>query len=39
MQDEVSVKNGNSSFERVEQFSILGTTIMNESSVQEERAD
>ena len=36
MQDKVIMKIDNSSFERVEEFSYLGTTLTNQNSVQEE---
>ena len=31
-----NIKTGNSSFERVEQFKYLGTTLTNQNSIQEE---
>jgi hypothetical protein len=31
-----SIKNDNSSFERVEEFKFLGTTLTNQNSIQEE---
>jgi hypothetical protein len=37
MQDEFTIiKIDNSSFEKVEQFRYLGTTLMNQNSIQEE---
>jgi len=36
MQDEVTIQIDNSSFERVEQFKYLGTTLTNQNYIQEE---
>ena len=36
MQDEVSLKTDSSYFERVEEFKYLGTTLTNQTSIQEE---
>jgi len=36
MQDEFSVRTDNSTFERVEEFKCLGTTLTNQNSVAEE---
>ena len=38
MQDEVTVKTDNNTFERMEEFKYLGTALTNQNSIQEEKS-